>query len=139
MPPQIISFTQRLLASGLQPAPSDCPLVSLDPDDPTSNQYLLVVQTYIPDTCTAELNMDITDIKPQGTEAGSLQLRQFYIQYTDPVDPATNTYSLWLFDIVYNINDGPSAQGIYVQVTGCKPDSGGIPTSRGTVTIVATT
>jgi hypothetical protein len=83
--------------------------------------------------------MDITDIKPQGTEAGSLQLRQFYIQYADPVDPATNTYSLWLLDIVYNINDGPSAQGIYVQVTGWKPDSGGIPTSRGTVTIVATT
>lgn len=137
MPPQIISFTQTLLTSGLQSAPSANPLASLCPTNTAATQYLLVIQIYIPDTSTADLSMDITTILPQPTQAGTLNLRQFSIQYTDP-NAGTTTYSFWSFNIIYDLNDGPSAQGVYVNLTGWLP-SGGIPTSRGTVTIVATT
>ncbi|HWK04467.1 MAG TPA: hypothetical protein VNS58_12590 [Puia sp.] len=143
MPPQIISLTQTLLASGLPSAPSIYPLVSLNPDNPAASQYRLAVQIYLTDTSTAEFSTDITTIIHQSNNGITIDLREFNIQYTDTANPPTTTYSLWLFDIIYNINDGPSAQGILVQVTWAPPinpdPGGGIPTTRGTVTMVATT
>lgn len=140
IPPEIVSFTQQLLDSGLPDNPSEYPLVSLTQDDSAGTEYTVVAQLYLPDTSVASLNMDITTILPQETSAGTIGVRQFYITYTDPVDPTSVTYSLWLFNIIYDINDGPSADGINVELTGwLSVGLQGIPTPRGTVTIVSQT
>jgi len=137
-PPQIISLTQTLLTSGLNALPTPFPLVSVASTNSSNSQYAVAVQFYIPDTLVPSLNMDISQIIVQQTQAGNLDLRLFDITYWLS-DIGINTYSLWVFSIIYDINSGPTSDGIYVRLTGWLPDSGGIPTTRGTVTIVATT
>jgi len=137
-PPQITSLTETLLTSGLNALPTPFPMVSVSPTNSSDDQYSLTVQIYIPDTTVPALNMDISKIILQKTQAGDLNLRLFDITYPN-IDVGITTYSLWGFIIIYDINSGPVSDGIYVQLTGWLPDSGGIPTSRGTVTIVATT
>jgi len=97
----------------------------------------------LPDGSSVTLNWDITNINQYVTEAGLLNLRLFDFEYTSP-DPIATTFSLWQFIVTYAINDGPSAQGVYPQVTGPLPSvpntiETGIVTKRGTVLIISKT
>lgn len=142
-PPEIVSFTQTVLASGLTSAPTTVPLGSIQSTTTVDNQYSVVFQAYIPDSCAISLNQDITVIQQCVTQAGTLNLRLFNLLYASLTNPLAATFSLWLFDIVYNVNDGPSAQGIYINISGPLYEESTIsvpvPTPRGTVFIVATT
>lgn len=142
-PPEIVSFTQTVLTSGLTSAPTMVPLGSIQSATEGANQYSVVFQAYIPDSCAISLNQDITTIQQWATQAGTLDLRLFNMSYSSLTDPLATTFSLWLFDIVYNINDGQWAQGIYINITGLLYGddivSVPVPTKRGTVFIVATT
>lgn len=142
-PPEIVSSTQTLLTSGLASAPSIAPLGSIQSNFEGSSQYSVVFQAYIPDSCAVLLDPNITTIEQCLTQAGDLELRQFNLSYSSLIDPLATTFSLWLFDIVYNVNDGPSAQGIYINISGLLYGvdivSVPVPTKRGTVFIVATT
>ena len=142
-PPEIQSFTQSQLASGLTLLPTSFPIGTIQTQTIGAGEYMLIVQSYLPDGSSVTLNWDITNINQYVTEAGLLNLRLFDFEYTSP-DPIATTFSLWQFIVTYAINDGPSAQGVYPQVTGPLPSvpntiETGIVTKRGTVLIISKT
>ena len=126
-----LAVTRDIITSGLAKCDSAEPLVSLYRNE-FSDVYKLVIHVYIPDMCIPHLDTDFHDIKKEKTSAGDLLLRQINIDYDTP-NKVPDTFSLWKFDIQYQVS-GDEAEGIQVRFVVNDPE-----TSRGTVTTVATT
>lgn len=132
-PTEIISYKQSIFASGLVNPNALEPLVALFPEPQMEKEYRLLIHVYIPDGVEPNLNKDFSIIKEESTEAGTITTRLIAIDYDEP-SAEVETYSLWVIDVTYAINDGEEAEAVLVQFVIGDPQ-----TSRGTVTSVVRT
>ncbi len=128
-----LSVSSSMLASGLAQQASLEPLVAIYPNPEFTNSYYLVIHVYVPDDTTPILEDDFDVIVKGSTQAGDITMRQISIRYSNPTSMAVPTFSLWTFNVIYQV-EGEEADAVQVMFVVGDPD-----TSRGTVTTVATT
>lgn len=124
-----LTFTKQ--ADNLATAPTRSPLVTILKEGPT--MYRLYVLFYTPSSTTGLHMQPISDDAQVETEAGNVDGRGFMINGTI-MSPATETYSLWLLDLEYEIDGEESKDYAIVNVSLSYEHGQGPETNRGTVT-----